>query len=120
MKISASHHPGGFGLLDVVGELDAFTSEDLASALKEWIAKEAGRVILNFTEVTFLSSAGLRVLQKAQKDSRAIGGEVRVFGVSGHVAKVFAIVGFDRLIPIFPTLQEALHDWASPKGTNPA
>jgi anti-sigma B factor antagonist len=48
------------------GEIDMGTAQALASALSPWV-RAGGPVILDFSEVSFMDSTGLRVLIEAAK-----------------------------------------------------
>jgi anti-anti-sigma factor len=58
-----------------------------------------------------MSSAGLRVLLYAQREALQLGGEVRLFGANAQVRRVFELAGFERLLSIRDTRQEAMEDW---------
>ena len=55
----------------------------------------------------FCDSAGLNVLVGAARQARAEGGEVRLVVVDA-VARIVALTGVDRVIPIYASLEDAL------------
>ena len=57
------------------------------------------------------SSAGLRALLRVQQEARALSGEVRLFGLNPYVLKVFKMAGFNRVLRIAATYQEAMEGW---------
>lgn len=91
----------------VTGEVDAFTASDLEGALAALTALPHGRLALDLSGVTFLSSSGLRVLFNASKAEGAGGGEMRIFGLQPQVLKVFQLSGFDRVLTVVGTREEA-------------
>lgn len=111
MKITTSMDEQGVTLIEVQGEVDAHTSGDLDKALGELLAQKHSRLVLDFSQVGYVSSAGLRALLRAQRKARALGGEVRVFGLSPFVHQVFEMAGFNRLLRIAATRQEAVANW---------
>jgi anti-sigma B factor antagonist len=111
MKITTSVDELGVTLLEVQGEVDAHTSGDLDKALGELLAQNHSRLVLDFSQVGYVSSAGLQALLRAQQKARALGGEVRLFGLSPFVRHVFEMAGFDRLLHIAATRQEAMANW---------
>jgi anti-anti-sigma factor len=111
MKISTSIQDNGAALLAVEGEVDAATAGDLDKALGDWLAQGRNRLILDFSQVNYISSAGLRVLLRAQQKAHELGGDVRLFGPNAHVLKVFVMAGFDQILRLTATLQEAQEGW---------
>jgi anti-anti-sigma factor len=57
--------------------------------------------------VDYTSSAGLRVLLGAIKDTRALGGDIRLAGIQPDVQKVLNLSGFTNILKVFDTLDEA-------------
>ena len=65
-------------------------------------------VVLDLSGVDYISSVGLRVLMLAAKRMRALGQPIGVAALQPVVAEIFAISRFDRVLPVFPTLGDAL------------
>ena len=87
------------------GRIDSSTSGALEQALKA----EGGPVtLLDMSDVSYISSAGLRVVLVATKAARAGGGRFAVFGLSPSVRSVFELSGFDRIVSIADTQDGAL------------
>ena len=94
-------------ILTLNGRLDANTSPGFHEKLMATIATGASHVIVDLTEVVYLSSAGLRAFLAGAKKIAAQG-RLSLSGVRPHVAEVFEISGFDELFSFFPTLEQAL------------
>ena len=71
----------GFLELKVVGRLDAFWSGHLANELAEVIREGAHHIRLDLAEVTYLSSAGIRVMLQSYKQLTGIQGRHVSLGV---------------------------------------
>jgi anti-anti-sigma factor len=69
---------------------------------------QSGLVIADLTGVGYVSSAGLRVLLKAAKIARSAGTSFTLCGLQQAVFEVFEISGFNKVISIFSTRDEAL------------
>lgn len=91
----------------VTGEVDAFTATDLEHALASLAALPHARLALDLSGVTFLSSSGLRVLLNASKTEGARGGQMRLFGLRPQVLKVFQLSGFDQVLSVVGSREEA-------------
>jgi anti-sigma B factor antagonist/stage II sporulation protein AA (anti-sigma F factor antagonist) len=90
----------------VKGRLDSSSSPKLEEFLAG--APSEGTLLLDFAELTYISSAGLRVVLKATKMVRGAGGTLAVCGLIPQVHEVFDVSGFSSLIPIHPSREAAL------------
>jgi anti-anti-sigma factor len=111
VKISKSVTKSGIVLLEVEGEVDAHTAHKLDQTLKDLLAQGHSRLALDASQMGYISSAGLRVVLFAHREARQLGGEVRLFGLNAQVRRVFEIAGFDKLLCISDTRQEAMEGW---------
>ena len=91
---------GGLAVYRIVGRLDALTSLNLESAVGSAFSGGNPRIIFDMGEVTFVSSAGLRVILKAAKQAAAAKGGLAIFGLQSAVNEVFEISGLPKFIPI--------------------
>ncbi len=73
------------------GRLDTNTSKELEQALTPETEKYDA-IVLDFSGLQYLSSAGLRVLLSVQKKMK--GKEFRLTNVNSNVMEVFEITGF--------------------------
>lgn len=95
------------------GRLDADLSQELESVLTDLIADEHHRLVVDFTQTSYISSSGLRVLLMAVRQARAHSGDVKLAAMKPAVRKVFDMSGFDRIFPIFETANEAVQAFRS-------
>jgi anti-anti-sigma factor len=84
--------------LSVAGRLDGYWSDHLASALDEEIRHGRHHVLLDLSEVVFLSSAGIGALVKSYNDLDSIQGSLSIWKASERVRKVIEICGLDQLL----------------------
>ena len=94
-------------IVAIAGNLDSTTSPEAQKALNAVLAG-ARKVALDFSELDYISSAGLRVLLGAAKQLRASGGTLRMFGLNQSVREVFEISGFSAILAVYPSEAEAL------------
>jgi anti-sigma B factor antagonist len=97
---------GSWSVVTVQGELDLSTAEDLRSALGRASGEGAPRLAVDLTAVTFLDSTILGVLVETLKQARERGGEMRLIGVHGSLAKVISITGLDSAFDIDATIAD--------------
>ena len=85
--------------LRLEGRLDAASSPAVQETLLQ-VATEYERIKLNFTDLSYISSAGLRVLLTLQKRVNRTGGELTLTGVKPAVMEVFEMTGFSGILNI--------------------
>ena len=83
--------------LAVGGELTAVTAEQLNAAIDAALG-ETSRLVLDFNDLEYIASAGLRVLLRAKKSFDARGGNLFIRNVSPEVMNVFEITGFSDIL----------------------
>ncbi len=87
------------------GSLDTNTSTDAQDYLNRAIEGRAGKLVVSFEKVDFVSSAGLRVLLATAKK---LGSDnFRVCGLNESVAEIFEISGFNTILSVFGSEAEA-------------
>jgi anti-anti-sigma factor len=106
MEIS-TRTSGDTHIVAIAGNLDSATSPEAQKALDAVLAG-AKKVALDFSELDYISSAGLRVLLGAAKRLRASGETLRMFGLNQSVREVFEISGFSTILRVYPSEAEAL------------
>ena len=84
--------------IEVAGRLDTTTAPMLDKTISEDI-KDAKHLILDIKGVSYISSAGLRVILGAQKKMQKIG-SMKVKNVCPEVMEVFEMTGFADILVI--------------------
>ena len=92
--------PDGSVTLAVSGELTALTAEQLNAAIEAAMGQACLALTLDFKDLEYVASAGLRVLLKAQKALDARNGKFIIRNVCEEVMNVFEITGFDNILTI--------------------
>jgi len=90
---------GGAALLSLSGRLDTVTAPNLHEELDQAYLV-ASRVELDFTDVAYVSSAGLRVLLLGEKTAKANGKVMVIKNISDDVREIFEITGFLAILTI--------------------
>jgi anti-sigma B factor antagonist len=111
VRISTSLVNDGVGVLEVEGAIDAHTARELDRALHELLDQGHPRLLLDASQVIFISSAGLRVVVYAYRRASQVGGQLRVCGLNAHVRRVFEMAALDDFLQLGDTRQEALEGW---------
>jgi len=82
----------------VVGRLDTTTAPELEAAVMGSLAG-VEKLVLDFSELEYLSSAGLRVLLQAQKTMNKQG-KMIIKNVNETVSEIFEVTGFADILTI--------------------
>ena len=97
MNIVINHKEYLEVLLD--GRLDTTTSVELDSKMKETEIKE-DLVVLDFTKLEYISSAGLRVLLSLKKTLESNNKKLEIHNINDIVKEVFNVTGFINVLVI--------------------
>ena len=104
---------GGVDVFRITGRLDSTSSAGFEAQVLSAIGAETNRVVLDFSGVDYVSSAGLRVVLLAAKKVKANSGGFAIFGMVQTVQQVFQMSGFSRIIALFATEDEAVAEAGS-------
>ncbi len=99
---------GGVCTFRLLGRLDSNTSQSFEKRIFDCISDGAKHVVIDFKDLDYISSAGLRVILKATKALKREDGKIMLCSMQDYVKEVFEIAGFDSFLPIVPSLDEAL------------
>lgn len=97
MQISKEKN-GGVLTVSVSGRVDTATAPELEKFITENVDGVA-ELILDLSEMSYTSSAGLRVILKAQKMMNKQG-SMKVTGVQSDVLEIFDMTGFSDILTI--------------------
>ena len=90
------------------GRIDSSNSREFHSNLEAVITKDDPAVVLDFEDVSYISSAGMRVILLTAKSLQSSGVEFVLCSMNESIREVFMISGFDKIIPIHSSQSEAL------------
>jgi anti-anti-sigma factor len=96
--------------LDIIrpqGRLDSESSSDLARQALDMIDRGSRRLLLDFKDLYYVSSAGLRAALAVAKRMGEVGGKVAISSVSPQVAEVMDISGFVTILDVHPSSESA-------------
>ncbi len=103
----------GASIVRIEGRMDAASAPLLERKLMEQIDGGMIKLVLDFAEVNYLSSAGMRLLLSTTKKLKGGDGGLHLCSVSEEVMEIIKMAGFERIIQIFPTEQEALQGFSN-------
>jgi len=99
-----------------VGRIDHAAAAPLEKQLTPLVERAGagkGALVLDFTDVEYISSVGLRVLMIAAKSMRTHERPIAVAALQPVVAEIFSISRFDKVLSVFPTVRSALEEMSA-------
>ena len=97
MTISKTHEGGKYSI-KIDGRMDTLTAPELEKVLKMELG-DASELVIDFADLDYISSAGLRVLLSAQKVMNRQGSMV-IRNVKPEVMDIFEVTGFSDILTI--------------------
>jgi len=95
-------------LFEVSGRIDSTNASELGEALNAAIDAGHTQVVLDLSNVEYMSSAGLRELVTALKKVKRGTGDLRLASPSPRVMEVLELAGLDSIFEIYPNQVEAV------------
>jgi stage II sporulation protein AA (anti-sigma F factor antagonist) len=94
-------------ILSPQGRLDSESSPDLAKQALDMIDKGSRRLLLDFKDLYYVSSAGLRAALAVAKRMSEVGGKVAIASVSPQVAEVMDVSGLVMILDVHTSAESA-------------
>jgi anti-anti-sigma factor len=112
MEITAKQL-GQTTVVSIVGSVDALTANQVTSFLSAQVGNGQRQLVADLSQVDFMSSAGLRAILIALKESRQQGGDLRLAAAQPRVENILKIAGLTGVLQAFPTLEKAIVSFGS-------
>jgi len=99
---------GSVSIIDVKGYLDAHTASDLESEFNNLIRSDKYKVVVNFNDLKYISSAGLGVFMAYVETMRDNKGDIKFSNMNSEVFNIFDLLGFPMLYEFYDQEEEAI------------
>ena len=86
--------------VQLIGELDTITTTEQADELQQVLDIADKMLVIDCSELEYISSAGLRFFMQLKRESEAKGGTIRVEHLNEDVADIFRMSGFQNIFQI--------------------
>jgi anti-sigma B factor antagonist len=106
---------GDVNIVYLKGYLDAHTAPALENTFSNLIDKGKYSIVVNFKELSYISSAGLGVFMAFIEKIRENEGDIKLSGMSDKVFNIFDLLGFPLLYEIYKTEEEAINKFKTKK-----
>ena len=107
---------GEVKIIGLRGRLDAETSPGVQKRLMNLMGQGERRLVFDFSELTYISSSGLRLLIEVARNLQKTNGKLALGALNDHVGEVIRIAGFTSIFSIYPTCEEAVAHAQSDRG----
>lgn len=101
---------GKAAVVDVAGRMDAAGAPLFEAHCNKLVARGERVLVMDFDDLEYLSSAGLRALLALAKKLKPLGGRILICGLKGTAKEIFDVSGFSSLFPFFDTLEAAANE----------
>ena len=107
LKIDVTHH-GRSAVVRLIGAAHMDVSADLQDQLAELIVSPVERIVLDLSDLAFVSSAGLGTFIAAHQRCGRHGCVIRLAAPQARIRQLLELTCLDRILPIFATVEQAL------------
>ncbi len=99
-------------IVAISGRIDSYTAPDLLEILKHITDQKIYKIVLDLSEVSYVSSAGLRLFIDIQKVcKRSNQGEVLLVNLPQRVYETLELAGFVPLFKFYNNVTSAISDF---------
>jgi anti-sigma B factor antagonist len=99
-------------ILRVIGKLDASTARALEDRILPLIVSSQGKLVVELSQLDYISSAGLRVFLLAAKRMDQAKGKMILCSLKDSVRQVFEIAGFSSFLNLAGSIEEAINNFS--------
>jgi len=106
-SIETKNH-GPVRVIAVRGYLDAHTAPQFENVVAAELREGHCRIVVDCTELDYISSAGLGVFMTFIDEARQAGGDIKLAAIQPKVYQIFDVLGFPALFDIQPSVAQAV------------
>ena len=103
-------------IVSLCGRLDSTSTPEFQSSMREIIASGEARVVIDCSELRYVSSVGIGAFVQSAQTLGAAGGSLSFVGLTQHVRSVFEMVGLITFFQIFSSRQDAIKKFETAPG----
>lgn len=107
MELTTAQRADGIQHIILAGRMDGDGTEQIADRFTAITAARPPRVVVDLSQVRFLSSVGIRLLLSNAKSLKQHGGRMAIAGPQPLVREVLDIVGMPSMIPVHADVETA-------------
>ncbi|MBR2239585.1 MAG: STAS domain-containing protein [Prevotella sp.] len=86
--------------VQLIGLLDTTTISEQADELQKVLDIADQALVMDCSELEYISSAGLRFFMQLKRETEAKGGKIRIINLNEDVADIFRMSGFHNIFSL--------------------
>ena len=102
MQINSTKKERGV-LMTLSGRMDTVAAPQFQQACEPWLRERGATIVVDLTQLEYISSMGLGYLLAVNKKLQGAGGKLIICGLSGLVKEVFRLSGFNQIFATYDT-----------------
>jgi len=106
MTITSTPYQQGVNVA-IDGRIDTANYLEFEQAVNALLNEGVKQLFLDCSQLSYISSSGLRIFLSIQKKMMTSGGSFRIYGMQPGIKEIFDISGFSSIFTIFATKEEA-------------
>ena len=95
-------------VVNLNGDLDAFTIQEVNKRLTQFIGEDYRKIVVNFSKVCYINSMSISVIDSRLQELKARRGELVLVELSDRVNRILTLMGGKKFFKIFKTEKEAV------------
>jgi anti-sigma B factor antagonist len=108
-SVSTAESDGGpYTLVELTGEADVTNCESLREVLDAQVSRAPRTLVIDMERLKFMDSSALHVILQATRALDRQGGVLALARPTETVARMLHLTATDQLIPVYPTVREAV------------
>jgi anti-sigma B factor antagonist len=100
LNVSHKLADNGAVIITLEGAVDSITHHLMARTIKQLFQEKRFRLVIDFTNVSYLASAGIGVLINALSESQANKGNIVILSPTATVRQTLTLFGLNEIIPV--------------------
>ena len=112
-------HVDDIPVLDVVGEIDIYTTPQFKEAVGKVIDEGKRGIIINMAQVSYMDSSGFGTLLSATKRLRPLSGSLHLIACNEAITRMLQITRLNTIFGVHKTEEEALQAIADETAGSP-
>lgn len=100
-------------IIELKGYLDAHTAPVLEKTISDLIGDNKYKIVVNFSELDYISSAGLGVFMSFIENVRNNGGDIKFSAMSDKIYNIFDLIGFPLIYEFYKSDEQAIEKFKS-------
>jgi len=100
-------------VVDLVGDVDKYTSPRLSSTIFDLLEDGIRRIVLGMDNVDYIDSTGLVCLVSGLQSAGKLNGEFAISGANSRIRKALEVTGLSKIIPLFDDESDAIGSFST-------